>query len=96
MENIGAKKMMEELRRSNPQAQFEYMDAWCEPFIFGTIPAEDLVLPNGYYYNQKNGINNKHHTESGLYECFMYECDAARFTKATEPKKSLFARIFAR
>ena len=28
---------------------------------------EELVLPEGFYYNDKNGITNKHNTKSGSY-----------------------------
>jgi len=35
---------------------------------FGSnVPGEDLALPEGFYYNEKNGITNKHNTESGMY-----------------------------
>ena len=35
--------------------------------IVSSIPADKLVLPDGFYYNEKNGITNKHRTKSGSY-----------------------------
>jgi len=35
--------------------------------------ASKLILPNGFYYNDKNGITNKHNTQSGLYIKFRVE-----------------------
>ena len=35
--------------------------------FYCSVPAEKLILPEGFYYNEKNGITNKHNTESGIY-----------------------------
>ena len=35
--------------------------------IFSSVDIEKLVLPEWFYYNQKNGITNKHNTQSGIY-----------------------------
>lgn len=72
-ENLGLKKFMEELRRLNPEGRFEENDQCGNGFIFGDVPTVLLVLPEGYYYTQKNGITNKHNTKSGMYETFPYE-----------------------
>lgn len=106
MENIGIATMKKELVRLNPTVKFDVRDTSVSPIIiiYGNVPGEKLKLPNGYYYNEKNGITDKHNTGSGLYESFTYQCDAAHFEakhteiKPSEPKakKSIFAGIFAR
>lgn len=35
--------------------------------ILSSVPGEDLKLPGSFYYNEKNGITNKHKTISGSY-----------------------------
>ena len=67
--------------------------------IFGSAPATELSFPDGYYWNEKNGITDKHNTDSGLYECFTYKYDLAHFVAnnmQTKPKKkSIFAWLFS-
>ena len=106
MENIGIATMKKELVRLNPTVKFDVRDTSVSPIIiiYGSVPGEKLNLPNGYYYNEKNGITDKHNTGSGLYENFTYQFDVAHFVakptevKQSEPKakKSIFAGIFAR
>ena len=106
MENIGIATMKKELVRLNPTVKFDVRDTSVSPIIiiYGSVPGEKLNLPNGYYYNEKNGITNKHNTGSGLYESFTYQFDTAHFgaesteVVSNEPKakKSIFAGIFAR
>lgn len=98
MENIGITRMAKELEILNPSVQFDVRDYSVSPVIviFGTVPGENLILPEGYYYNEKNGITNKHNTASGLYEGFNYQYDVEHFAPKSQPKKSVFARIFAR
>ena len=107
MENMGIAKMKEELIRLNPGVKLDVRDHTVSPVItiYGNVVGTNLNLPYGYYYNDKNGITNKHNTESGVYESFMYQFDTAHFenrpteVKPSEPtktKKSVFARIFAR
>ena len=56
---------IEEVKRLNPDVQIETdLDRW---FIFSSVNAEKLVLPEWFYYNQKNWITNKHNTKSGAY-----------------------------
>ena len=56
---------IEEVKRLNPNVQIETdPDRW---FIFSSVGVEKLVLPEWFYYNQKNGITNKHNTKSGAY-----------------------------
>lgn len=102
MENIGIYNLVKELKALNPTVKFDFYDQTKSPvvIIFGTAPAESLSYPEGYYYNEKNGITDKHNTKSGLYEYFTYKCDLAHFetpTTCVNPapkKKSFFARLF--
>lgn len=98
MENIGITRMAKELEILNPSVQFDVRDHSVSPVIviFGTVPGENLILPEGYYYNEKNGITNKHNTVSGLYEGFNYQYDMEHFAPKSQPKKSVFSRIFDR
>lgn len=97
MENMGITRMAKELENLNPHVQFDVRDYSVSPviLIYGTVPGENLNLPDGYYYNDKNGITNKHNTTTGLYECFEYLFEMDHFAPKTEPKKSWLARIFA-
>ncbi len=65
------KEVIEELKKLNPDAEIELVD---EDTYVGSIrrlklsvPAEELALPYGFEYNEKNGITNKHHTDDGSY-----------------------------
>lgn len=71
MENMGIRKLTEELKRLNPN-----IDVCCKAdtypaiIIVGCSDCTQLNLPAGYYCNDKNGLTNKHNTSSGLYESF--------------------------
>ena len=57
--------IIQEVKRLNPNVKIE-----TDPdrgLIFSSVEIEDLVLPEWFYYNQKNGITNKHNTQSGIY-----------------------------
>ncbi len=60
-----------ELNYLNPQAIIKlhpyYQLGMTDTIIQTNVPAEQLVLPHGFYYNEKNGITNKHNTKSGMY-----------------------------
>lgn len=102
MENMGLNKMIKKLRELNPTVKFDVHDRKVSPsiIIIGTVPARELSFPNGYYWNEKNGITDKHNTDSGLYECFNYKYDPTHFVTAisgaqVKPvKKSFLSRIF--
>ena len=57
-------ELAKELKKLNPKTTI-YM--WNKNVpqegIFCDVPADKLKLPEGFYYNEKNGITNKHHTE---------------------------------
>ena len=61
MENIGLYNLVRELKALNPSVKFDFYDQTKSPvdIIFGTAPAESLSYPEGYYWNEKNGITDK-------------------------------------
>ena len=72
-------KMAEKLNDLNPDYVFVVEDDWDHDevmpmFIETSAPVEEfknLVLPEGYVYNKKNSINNKHKHLNGSYETYM-------------------------
>lgn len=57
--------IIKEVKNLNPDVKIE-----SDPdrgLIFSSVDIEKLVLPEWFYYNQKNGITNKHNTKSGIY-----------------------------
>ena len=66
--NITKRELINELRRLNPSANIEgwFVKGSIE-YIYSSIPVEELILPSPFYYNDKNGINNKHKTKTGMY-----------------------------
>ena len=97
MENIGIKRMTQELIKLNPEVHFDVYDLSKAPVIviFGDKPGEQLKLPKGYYYSVGDGITDKYNTESGLYEDFDYEYDVSHFAhNRVQNKKSVLDIIF--
>lgn len=71
-ECLGIKKMVSEINRLNPGV-YAYTSIYSSLniiFFRFKINPKTLKLPEGYYYNEKNGITNKHNTKSGSYESF--------------------------
>lgn len=78
MFNIGSKEirsnvdLIRELKKLNPEVTFEsdnsaaYVVVNCEPSL--------LKLPKPFYLSEKNGITNKHKTESGVYTSLDVMC----------------------
>lgn len=68
IENIGIHAMVDELQKLNPNARI--MGEWntSEPYIVSSIDIASLNFPDGYYFNTKNELTNKHNTASGSYE----------------------------
>ncbi len=73
VENMGIRRMVEELRKLNPTGKFEVIDDFV--IQISGIEANELKLPEGYECTEKNGITNKHHTASGMYEMFPIEME---------------------
>lgn len=65
MEKSSSDFIIEEVKRLNPEVKIE-----TDPdrgLIFSSVDIEKLVLPEWFYFNQKNWITNKHNTQSGIY-----------------------------
>ena len=56
-----------EMQRLNPTAQFGVDYSTSEPKLTSSVQLEDLNYPDGFYFNEKNGLTNKHNTKSGAY-----------------------------
>ena len=56
--------------------------------IYSSVSPEQLILPEGFYYNSKNGITNKHRTESGIYCAFDVSDLRSVDESFLEPKES--------
>lgn len=65
------------IQQLNPNADISLGDpnyvTKSEKKFYSSIPADKLILPEGFYYDEKNGITNKHNTESGMYTCLRTE-----------------------
>lgn len=64
--------LIRELKKLNPEVTFEsdnpqvYVVINCDPSL--------LKLPKPFYLSEKNGITNKHKTESGIYTSLDVLC----------------------
>ena len=57
--------LVKDIKKLNPKVKIYKWKDRCGPqdVIYCNIPASELKLPQGFYYNEKNGITNKHNTE---------------------------------
>ena len=68
--------LVKDLHNLNPSARIRWKRI--DPCIFSLVPIDQLVLPPDMYWNEKNGITNKHHTTSGVYiTCAVYDWNEA-------------------
>lgn len=73
MENIGIFEVVKEMLRLNWVDCDEYLFAGKfggHRVIVTNLDMTTLKYPEGYEFNSKNGVTNKHHTTSGIYESF--------------------------
>ncbi len=71
MENMGIQELTKELKKLNPNIEVRFKaDTYPAIIIARCSDCSKLNLPVGYYYNDKNGLTNKHNTASGQYESF--------------------------
>ena len=56
--------------------------------FYSSLPIEKLVLPEGFYYNEKNGVTNKNNTNSRLYCSLDVEDLSLANEEMLMPKKS--------
>jgi len=59
-------ELIQEITRLNPGVEIKYQKNHDE-VIYCSKNGSDLKLPEGFEYNDKNGVTNKHHTSSGRY-----------------------------
>lgn len=64
-------EIAEVIKQLNPDVEIKVDDNSIESVadarIYSSVPGKQLKLPDGFYYNDKNGITNKHNTKSGSY-----------------------------
>lgn len=70
VENLGFSKFYQAMKALNPSVILAKEERYGRLALVTSRAPEGLTYPNGYYYNEKNGITNKHNTYSGFYECF--------------------------
>jgi len=82
-------ELFKELQRLNPVAKLEQCDN--TGTIRSSVKIENLVLPEPFFYNEKNGINNKH-TGPGIYTAvgFKHEPEMDIDQRARDLVKTLF------
>ena len=86
--------LADELKRLNPDIKMSFDSKGNQIIVDGDI--SKLNLPEGFYYNEKNGITNKHDSRTGgLYTSLHAEEGHVEEEKAmTEPDK--FAKAYPR
>ena len=70
MEDINFGRVFYALNYLNPEAIIKLHPASYSGLtnaIMSSITGNKLRLPEGFYYNEKNGVTNKHNTKSGMY-----------------------------
>ena len=74
-ESTNVSEIAQAIANINPQIALgdPENDPECNSRIFSSVPVEELDLPEGFYYNEKNGVTNKHNTKSGAYCGFKVE-----------------------
>ena len=84
------KDLFEEITKLNENANLKLIKEAGSYVILSLVDGKDLKLPENFYYNEKNGITNKHKTESGAYISIMVEKVEPKKSesKEAEPKKS--------
>ena len=64
-------EIVEVIQQLNPDVEIRVADIADDPLaterFFSSVPMDQLILPEGFEANEKNGITNKHKTKSGNY-----------------------------
>ncbi|MBR1925235.1 MAG: hypothetical protein IJ837_00060 [Clostridia bacterium] len=65
--------LMKVIKELNPDAKIvvDMEQVYNSPIYCDKKP-EDLILPAGYYYNEKNGITDKHNSPTGMYNAIGF------------------------
>ena len=59
----------------------------CDPYngfrVIANCAPEDLIYPEGWYFNDKNGFTNKHNSSTGQYDTIrVYDPEGYAWTEA--------------
>ena len=85
-------EIAEAIQELNPTAEIRVgkigLDSRASERFYSSLPIEKLVLPEGFYYNEKNGVTNKNNTNSGLYCSLDVEDLSLANEEMLMPKKS--------
>lgn len=65
--------LVKELQMLNPGVDIKYDESLPTKKIVCSKNIDELKLPVGFYYNDKNGLTNKHNTISGMYVSVKFE-----------------------
>ena len=82
-ESYTIEELFEKLKELNPDKEIELLGEGYKKISYDGEPT-DLVLPEGWYYNDKNGFTNKHHTIDGAYN--TYDVTTKKIEKPEEPE----------
>ncbi len=63
---ITKEEMLEKLRELNPEADLQVFGS-IVPYFTSIIPEDELILPEGFYYDKKLGITNKNNVDGDEY-----------------------------
>ncbi len=74
MENMGIKKFVSELNRLNPSIKFRVSEQHYSTIVVDASKGTylNVTVPAGYYLDGQY-VTNKHNTDTGLYEQFLFE-----------------------
>ena len=94
MSKMGIRRFTTEMRILNPNAKFKQYDYDVFGVIVSNTPASKLLLPEGYYFRNKNTrISNKMLNSCEMSESFDFECDPEIFGETV--KKGFWERFLA-
>lgn len=84
-------EIAEVIQQLNPNAEIRVANIAYDPQatsrFYSSVPVGQLVLPEGFYVNEKNGITNKHKTQSGTYCDLSVEALSMADERTLLPKK---------
>ena len=76
VENLGHQELVARMRALNNTTGIQPIEIGPqgEKAILTLVDPATLKYPEGYYWNSKYGVTNKHNTASGHYEAFHLYC----------------------
>jgi hypothetical protein len=78
LDSIDKQEVIAAIQKLNPDVGIMKASPYISPQayeqnIYTSVSPENLSLPEPFYYNSKNGITNKHKTQSGQYTSIQVE-----------------------